>query len=144
MKLQGLSPSHITPGGSWGLLAIQGLLLPHLPHPGAGDTAEVEAIPLRAAPACLHSAVLPQRVGRSLNLPMQNPQQTNIDFTTTSRSEAWLLGNRSSDGSRKQKAPKHPETRGGTSLGHQPVPPLVTCSDWPHTEELDCRQQQKY
>lgn len=83
--------------------------------------------------------LLPQQMSRSLSLPMQNPQQTNIDFgTATSRTEAWPLRNRNSDGSRRQKAQKHP------CLGHKPVPPLVTCSDWPHTEELDGRQQQKY
>lgn len=108
MKLQGLSPSHVIPRSApnsrslWGLLAIQGVLLPHLPHPAAGETAELEAVPLRAPSPSLFTALYPllQQVGRSLNLAMQNPQQINIGFgTTTSRSEAWPLRNRNSEGS---------------------------------------------
>lgn len=114
---------------------------PICPHPGAGETAEFWKQFPSGLPQPVYTALylLPQQVSWSLNLPKQNPQQTNIDFgTTTSRGEAWPLRNRNSDGSRREKAQKYPCFR------YEPVPPLVTCSDWPHTEELDCRQQQKH
>lgn len=145
MKLQGLSPAHLIPKSAPNSRSlVEG-------YAGASAAPSPPILELRRQqnweqfPSGLPQPVytvlylLPQQTSRNLNFPMQNPQHTNINFgTTTSRSKAWPLRNRNSDSSRRQKAQKHP------CLGHKPVPALVTCSDWPHTEESDCRQQQKY